>query len=504
MRLRTLIPATLFLASLSTNAAAQDASAVVAAASKAMGADSLNSITYAGTARNGAFGQSKAIGQPMGPVNVTQITQYTRTINFGQPPEPTALVSRATGPTQLPTVPGVPPQPPGVFNQNITGAQAGNSWAQALNIWTTPWGFLKGAAANKATVREQSGVQLVSFTPPNLKSPSGQTYTVTGHINKANQVTKVETVVDNAVVGDLPVEFEYANYQNMNGVQVPTRIVQRQAGLQTFDANITSASPNPANLAELLTAPPPAAPPGGAPPAGPGGGRGAGAPTAAAGPPPVDKIGDGVFKIGGNYTSLAIDMGDHILVIESGQNDARGLAVMAAAKQAIPNKPIRFVVNSHPHFDHAGGLGAAVAEGSTILTHRNNEPMLERFLAGPRTLIGDSLSKVSNRRTDVVQGVGARDLRKGSNGKLVELHHVPNEHTDGLLAVYLPAEKLLWTADITIVNATPVQLGVVKSAVATFDRLKLDYNTWLPAHPPNPDKALTKADVMAAVAAVPK
>jgi glyoxylase-like metal-dependent hydrolase (beta-lactamase superfamily II) len=500
MRLRTLIPATLFLASLSTNAAAQDAGAVVAAASKAMGTDSLNSITYAGTARSGAFGQSKAIGQPMGPVNVTQITQYTRTINFGQPPEPTALVSRATGPTQLPTVPGVPPQPPGVFNQNITGAQAGNSWAQALNIWTTPWGFLKGAAANKATVREQSGVQLVSFTPPNLKSPSGQTYTVTGHINKANQVTKVETVVDNAVVGDLPVEFEYANYQNMNGVQVPTRIVQRQAGLQTFDANITSASPNPANLAELLTAPPPAAPPGGAPPAGPGGGRGAGAPPAAAGPPPVDKIGDGVFKIGGNYTSLAIDMGDHILVIESGQNDARGVAVMAAAKQAIPNKPIRFVVNSHPHFDHAGGLGAAVAEGSTILTHRNNEPMLERFLAGPRTLIGDSLSKVSNRRKDVVQGVGARDMRKGSNGKVVELHHVPNEHTDGMLAVYLPAEKLLWTADITIVNATPVQLGIVKSAVATFDRLKLDYNTWLPAHPPNPDRPLTKADVTAALA----
>jgi glyoxylase-like metal-dependent hydrolase (beta-lactamase superfamily II) len=501
MRLRTVIPTTLLLTSLWVNAAAQDAAPVVAAASKAMGVDTLNSITYSGTARTGAFGQSKAIGQPMGPVNVTQITQYTRTINFGQPAEPTALVSRATGPTQLPTVPGVPPQPPGVFNQNITGAQAGSSWAQALNIWTTPWGFLKGAAANKATVREQGGVRLVSFTPANLKSPSGQGYTVTGQINKANEVTKVETQVDNAVVGDLPVEFEYSNYQNMNGVQVPTRIVQRQAGLQTFDANITSATPNPPNLAELLTAPPPAAPPGGgAPPAGPGGGRGAGAPPAAAGPPPVEKVGDAVFKIGGNYTSLAIDMGDHTLVIESGQNDARGLAVMAAAKQAIPSKPIRFVVNSHPHFDHAGGLGAAVAEGSTILTHRNNEPMLERFLAGPRTLIGDSLSKVSNRRKDVVHGIGARDVRKGSNGKVVELHHVPNEHTDGLLVVYLPAEKLLWTADITIVNATPVQLGVLKSAVATLERLKLDYNTWLPAHPPNPDKPLTKADVMAAVA----
>ena len=109
----------------------------------------------------------------MGPVNLTQITQYTRTINFAQPADPAALVSRATGPTQPPTVPGVPAQPAGVFNQNITGTQAGANWAQALNIWTTPWGFLKGAAANAATVRRQGGQQVVSFSPANFKSPSG-------------------------------------------------------------------------------------------------------------------------------------------------------------------------------------------------------------------------------------------------------------------------------------------------------------------------------------------
>src|SRR4029434_8642437 len=245
MRPATIIFAAILVTSVSIGAVAQNAAPVITAASKAMGVDNLNSITFSGTARNGAFGQSKAIGEPMGAVNVTQITQYTRTINFGQPADPAALVSRAPGPTQPPAVPGVPPQPAGVFNQNVTGAQAGSTWAQAMNIWTTPWGFLKGAAANNATVRQQSGVQVVSFTPPNLKSPSGQTYTVTGHINKANQVTKVETTVDNAVVGDLLVEFEYSNYQNMNGVQVPTRIVQRQAGLPTFDANITAATPNP-------------------------------------------------------------------------------------------------------------------------------------------------------------------------------------------------------------------------------------------------------------------
>ena len=124
--------------------------------------------------------------------------------------------------------------------------------------------------------------------------------------------------------------------------------------------------------------------------------------------------------------------------------------------------------------------------------------MLEQLLSGPRTLIGDSLSKVTTRRTNVVQSVGDREVRKGSNGKVVELYLIPNEHSNGLLAVYLPAEKSLWTADITVVNPTPVQLAIVKAAVEVINRLKLDFNAWIPAHPPNPDKPLTKADALAA------
>jgi glyoxylase-like metal-dependent hydrolase (beta-lactamase superfamily II) len=531
MPLRTLTSAALVITLFSVGAAAQNASAVISAASKAMGVDTLNSITYAGTARNGAFGQSKSIGDPLGPVNVTQITQYTRAITFQPAAEPTALVSRATGPTMPPTVPGAPAPMPGVFNQNITGAQLANNWGQALNVWTTPWGFLKAAAANNATVRQQGGQQVVSFSPPTVKSPSGQMYTVTGYINNQNLVTKVETRVEHAVVGDLLVEFEYSNYQNMNGVQVPGRIVQKQAGLTTFDATIMSATANPPNLAELLTPPPApargggpggapaAAPPAGAAPGGRGaagapaapgaapgaaaqGGRGAaGAPPAggggqqAAAPPPVEKLGEGAFKIGGNYQSLAIDMGDHILVVESGQSDARGMAVMAAAKQAIPNKPVRFVVNSHPHFDHASGLAAAVAEGATILTHRNNEDVLERLLSGPRTLMGDSLAKASNRKANV-DGVGDRDVRKGSNGKVVELHRIPNEHSDGMLLVYLPAEKVVWTADITGVNPNPAQLPATRATAETINKQKLDFTTFIQAHPLNPDRPITRAELM--------
>jgi glyoxylase-like metal-dependent hydrolase (beta-lactamase superfamily II) len=296
--------------------------------------------------------------------------------------------------------------------------------------------------------------------------------------------------------------------------------------MPTFEATIKTATANPSNLAELLTPPPAPGRGGGAPGGAPAaaaagaaqGGRGAAGAPAAGAPPaggargggaggqqaaaaPVDKIGEGVFRIGGNYTSLAVDMGDHILVVESGQSDDRGMAVMAAAKQAIPNKPIRFVVNSHPHFDHASGLAAAVAEGATILTHRNNEEVLERLLSRPRTLTNDSLSKVTTRRNNVVEGVGDRDVRKGTNGKVVELHRIPNEHSDGMLAVYLPAEKVLWTADITGVNPNPAQLPVTRALVQTVNRLKLDYESFIPAHPPNPDRPLTRADVTAAAGA---
>ena len=95
---RTLTVAAIALATLPVGAAAQTASSAVAAASKALGADAMTSITYSGTARNGSFGQSKAIGQPLGPVNNTRITAYMRAISFAPAASPTALVSRATGP----------------------------------------------------------------------------------------------------------------------------------------------------------------------------------------------------------------------------------------------------------------------------------------------------------------------------------------------------------------------------------------------------------------------
>ena len=325
MQLKRLTLAALVITLVPAGLLAQNASAVVAAASKAMGVDTLNSITYSGTARNGAFGQSKSIGEPHGAGQRDAdhaVHPHDQLRTAGRPGRARLAGDRADAAAD--GAGRAARRCRACSTRTSPARRPSTNWTQALNIWTTPWGFLKGAAANNATVRQQGGQQVVSFSPANLKSPSGQTYTVTGYINNQNLVTKVETRVEHAVVGDLLVEFEYSNYQNMNGVQVPTRIVQRQAGLPTFDADhhrghAESAEPRRAAHAAATAGR-------GAPAARRR--RGAGRarrrrrrPPAA---PPVEKLGEGAFKIGGNYASLAVDMGDHILVVESGQSDARG------------------------------------------------------------------------------------------------------------------------------------------------------------------------------------
>jgi glyoxylase-like metal-dependent hydrolase (beta-lactamase superfamily II) len=472
----TAILVTVMVAWLSVGVGAQSAATVIANASKATGAENLASITFSGSAQNANFGQSRNIGTPWAPAGITRITTYTRAIDLNQP------ASRAFGPTQPPAVPGAPAPMPGNFNQNITPAQ--NNWTQQLEIWITPWGFLKGAAANNATVRQTGGKTLVSWSPA-MKAPSGQPYFVTGSINDENLVETVETRVEHPILGDLLVEAEYSDYKDFGGVKVPGRIVQKRAGLQTFEAAITSASANPANLKELLT--PPA-------PAGQGGG------AAAAPAVETQKLADGVFRITGGYVALAVDMGDHIVVLEGPQSETRALQVINAAKQAIPNKPIRFVVNTHAHFDHASGLAPFVAEGATVITQENNEGFLERALSASRRLVGDNLAKSTGKRN--VEGVGDRRVLRGGN-RTIELHHVENLlHTDGMLMAYLPNEKILFTADFNIPNPGAAPGPVNPSLpvlVANLERLKLDFTSYITVHPPVPDRPLTRADLMGAV-----
>jgi glyoxylase-like metal-dependent hydrolase (beta-lactamase superfamily II) len=483
---------------------AQDAKTVIGNASKALGADGLMSLTYTGTAADVNFLQTKNIN---GPWPLRPVTNYARTIDLSQ------VASRASGNTNNQGLFGGPPVA-GVYNQLITPASA--TWLQQLDYWVTPWGFLKGAAANNATMatRRVSGktYNVVTWSPP-LKAPSGVPYTVNGYVNDQNLIERVETWVDHDMLGDMHVDTAYSEYKDLGGVKVPSRIVQKRGGFTFFEVTVADAKPNPANLAELLQPPPRgggAAPGGGRPggggapgagaqaggrpggPGGPGGGPGA-APAAST------KLADNLYQINGNYNALAVEFKDYVVVVEAGQNVARGQAIVDEVKKVIPNKPIRYVVNSHPHSDHAGGLAPLVAEGATIVTHRNNVKFFETAFGAPRTLVGDNLAKT--RREPKVEGVGDKRVFKDDNHSL-ELHHIIDKdpekvHSDGILVAFLPKEKILFQADFTLQPAQPTQNPFVQSLGANLARLKLDFDTYLSVHN-NPNRQ-TRADLMKAV-----
>jgi len=475
-------------------AAAQDAKTVIANASKAIGADSVTSITYYGQAANFNLGQNN---NATGPWPRTNVDEYRRSIDFTRP----AL--RATGQTYASPPQGLPPAI-AQFQQLATPANL--AWAQHLDIWVSPWGFLKGAAANNATVaaRTIAGTRynVVTWNTPQ-KAPSGIPYRVVGYINaQTNMIDKVETWLENPVFGDMLVETRYSLWRDAQNaaVKFPALIVQERGGFPTFDAQILSAEVNPPNIVALLTPPPP--------PAGRGGGAGgAGGPGGA--PATVtsqsDKLADGVYRIYGGYQSVAVEFADYILLFEgAAQNEARATANIAEAKRVIPNKPVRYAVLSHHHFDHTSGIAAPVAEGAAIVSHESNVPLFQRALAAPRTLAPDAMSKSGKKPVfDPVRG-DKRVFQDATH--TAELHRVQGlPHADGMLMMYLPKEKILVYADTYNPppggQQYPFPVIGVEVMMANVRRLGLDFTRAVSIHGMDTDRAIPRVEIEAAIVA---
>jgi glyoxylase-like metal-dependent hydrolase (beta-lactamase superfamily II) len=481
------------LAFLCGNAVAQDAKTVIASAQKALG--DLKSITYSGSAKDVSFQQCGANAtdmtcrfthDPMRPIN-----NYVRVIDL------TAPASRATGATNNIGAGGSTTVAPGTFNQQITAQQidVSSPWNGSLEFYLTPWGFLKGAADNNATVNK--GV--ISWSPK-VKAPSGKNYVINGYLNKQNQVERVETWLGENIMGDMHIVATYTGWKDFGGVTAPAKIVQTRGGWPFFEVNVTSAKGNPADVATLVPPPaPPAGRGGGAPAGGAAAGRG-GAPPA---PPALvvtsEKLGDGLYRLttgAGSYDSVIVEFKDYIMMLEAGQSQARATAYVAEIHKLIPNKPIRYVFNTHPHSDHTGGLPVLVAEGATIITQKNNVEFLEKALNTPRTLMAADDTLAKNPKKAKVEGVAEKKEYADGTRTVVMYHIFPAPHSNGLMIAYMPKEKVLFQGDFSVNPGEPAN-DHVKALVPVLEKLNLDFNRYINVHASAAPQ--TKADVWKAM-----
>ena len=462
------------LAYLSGNAMAQDAKSVIVNAQKALGDP--KSITYSGAAKDVAFQQCGANATAMNCQGthdpMRPITNYVRVIDL------TAPASRHTGGTNNIGAGGSTTVTPGTFFQQVTAQQADVSqpWGGSLELYITPWGFLKGAADNNATARRSGKFTVLSWSPK-VMAPSGKPYVINGYVDDKNMIDHVETWLGENIMGDMHIVATYTGWKDFGGAMAPAKIVQTRGGFPFFEVDVTSAKINPPDVAALVPAPPPAGR-GGGPPAG-GGPGGAPALTVTS-----EKLGDGLYRLTtgpGSYDSVIVEFKDYVMMLEAGQSEARGLAYIAETKKLIPNKPIRYVMNTHPHSDHTGGLPPLVAEGATIITQKNNAAFLEKSLNTPRTLLNDTLAK--NPKKAKIEAVDEKKVYTDGT-RTVEIYHIyPAPHSNGLMVAYIPKEKVLFQGDFSL--PAPGQPGNdhVKALVPALEKLKLvDFDRYINVH----------------------
>jgi glyoxylase-like metal-dependent hydrolase (beta-lactamase superfamily II) len=425
-------------------ASAQDANGKLEATLKNLG--EVKSIQYSGSGAQFNLGQSVSPGTPW---PRTEIKSFTRTVDYDK----LATRNEGAGPQgPLATQFLAGDKAWNVSAANVTSAQPAAATDRQLQIWLTPHGFLKGAVANKATVK-RGKVTTVTYTVLGK-------YRVVGTISADNLVEKVETWAYNPVLGDMHVETTYSDYRDFGGFRFPARIIQKQGGHPVLDLTVAEAKtdlPLDATVPDLVVK---------------------------AAPPAVsvksEKLNDGVWYLtGGSHHSVLVEFSDHVALIEAPLNEERSIAVIAEVKKLIPAKPIRYLINTHYHFDHSGGLRTYVAEGATIVTHESNKAFYDATFKAPHTLNPDRLWQ--QKKKAKILAVGAKHVMSDGS-RTVELHHIrDNPHNTGFIMAWLPGEKLLVEVDAYTPqppDAAPPRTPNPASVnlYENIERLKLDVN----------------------------
>ncbi|MGH9146324.1 MAG: MBL fold metallo-hydrolase [Vicinamibacterales bacterium] len=496
-----------------------DARAALLASAKAMGADNLKTIEISGAGSSSLIGQQYDVA---GNWPQFEVADYTRAIDFDVKWSREEYTRRQGS---FPTFGRVP-----MVEQRITAIVSGSSaWdvrdgmpvaltrpyldgvpfneLRQLELAITPHGFLKAALA--ASDAKAIKMQFIGASDFGL-SQFGRTvtivsftflgkYKINGTIDDRNLVELVGTWFPNPVYGDMDYEMRYTQYKDFGGVMFPMLLHTHQGDPRVnvahnyYEYRVTSVKPN----APVTTMPVPDV-----------------VRTAVVPPARVEsqKLGEGVWLLGGGtHNSLLVAFKDYVAVVDAPNNEARSLAVIAEAARLVPGKPVQYVINTHHHFDHAGGLRTYLSQGSTIVTHDSNKQYYLDILfhPAPRTLQPDRMALYNpmywiSRRPPPIETVAGEPRSTAkyvvTDGErileIVKVQDVAYElgdnsyrqgnHSLDMLIAYLPKEKILFNADLYSPPAAGAKPAPPTPGMRTLHqnilKLKFDVAQHAPAH----------------------
>lgn len=475
--------APLAVAPLAVAAAAQDLPPghvdpmpVLHAVSRAMGVDALNCVTFSGTGYAGMVGQNleQRTDWPRG----HPLQDYSRTINF---PDGSSVERFRRPPGSNPRSwkygpgwrGGTPLQAHEAQTFAVRGRHAWHldgpssaplpapSMAELwqLDIWMTPHGFVRAArlpGAEPAAVwrwelgesgRDGPTTGAIEKVVVLSATILGK-YRVNATVQEGGLIQRTQTRVPHPVLGDMNYEHEFTDWRDLgDGVRFPAgwhhhdgwdderRFPVLTGGHNSFGgsfpemrANACQPLPVPEAIRRART--------------------------------PRDTVeslllAPGVWLLaGGSHNSVAVEFADFAAVVEAPLDERRSLAVIEAVVGLAPGKPIRYLVNTHDHYDHLGGLRTYLHIGATVITHQRNRMFYESELLNytPRTLEPDLMSLYPP--TEIAEGYTMEDVDEkyilGDGNRTLELYYVQGLglHAEGMLLAYLPQERILIEADL--------------------------------------------------------
>jgi glyoxylase-like metal-dependent hydrolase (beta-lactamase superfamily II) len=454
-----------------------------AAATTLGGAQKVSAVTtlvIEGTGENGNLGQSTTPGA----LDVLKVTESKRLIDF-------AGGRQRLEQTRIATF-GAPNPQPQKQNLGLDGDVAYNIAANGtatraaaqvvkdrrMEIYHHPIGAVRAALAQGAQLsnpRKEGNDDVVDVT-----TTQGDKFSlfVDSGTKLPSKVVSVTSANTNWPLGDATVETTFANYTDVDGLKLPGRITSKTDKYVTADIQVSKQTVN-SNLGDL---------------AAPEAAKSAPAPDLPAPMVTSEEIAKGVWYLAGqSHHSVLVEFADHLVLIEAPQNEVRTGAVLAKVKELRPDKPLKYIVNTHHHFDHSGGVRRAMAEeGVTLITHEGNKAFYEEVAKRASTLYPDTLSKAP--KTPTIQGVSDKYELKDST-RTLELYHIENLHSDTMLIAYFPAERLLVEADLynppappaanappPAPNAPPPAAPFAPSVVDTVQKLGLRVDRIVPIH----------------------
>lgn len=489
-----------------------DPAPILAAASAEIGEANLRCVTFSGTGYGAAVGQAFESAVNVDWPRIDALANYRRTINF----------ERRTIVEEFDRKPGLNPASwkyglgwhdgtpiqkqlhqtfvvSGDHGWHLDGvgappvAMAPDDVERGqLEIWMNPHGFLKAArlpgANPKAVWRWELGemgrdgpttipekVHVVSIT-------LGR-YRLDATINARHQIQRIHTMVAEPALGDFNYEHESTDQRTFGSIKWPVTWHSHQgwddnfgfdnvsAGHNAFGGMFESVEPNNC----------------GSPVAVPDAVR-----RATVGPPAVttERLADGVWLLGGGpANSVAVEFAPFVAVFEAPTSEARSLAVIEAIARLMPGKPIRYLVNSHQHFDHIGGLRTYLHIGATIVTQRKNIQFLNRDVLNyrARTILPDMVSLWPP--TEISEGYNYESFNEQyvvtDGRRSLHVYYVqPLRHVEGMAMAYLPRERIVMQANLfdTHESAPARPTPAMTTFYRTMRTLTLDVATIAPVH----------------------